>query len=99
MPEDIALYRVFIATPGGLETERRVFARTLDRYNIAEAIHRQAMFFPVGWEDTLAGVGRPQSLINRDLDKCDYFVLVLWVTSASWAASIASSKLTRPASF
>jgi|SRR6267154_305625 len=78
MPEDVALYRVFIATPGGLEPERREFAHTLERYNIAEAIPRQAMFFPVGWEDTLAGVGRPQSLINRDLDKCDYFVLLLW---------------------
>lgn len=78
MPEDIALYRVFIATPGGLDPERRAFVQTLDRYNVAEAMHRQAMFFPVGWEDTLAGVGRPQSLINRDLDKCDYFLLVLW---------------------
>jgi hypothetical protein len=78
MAEDIALYRVFIATPGGLELERRQFAQTLDQYNVAEAVHRQAMFFPVGWEDTLAGVGRPQSLINQDLSKCDYFVLVLW---------------------
>jgi hypothetical protein len=78
MPEDIALYRIFIATPGGLDQERRAFVQTLDRYNVAEAMHRQAMFFPVGWEDTLAGAGRPQSLIDRDLDKCDYFVMVLW---------------------
>ncbi len=77
MPDDILLYRVFIATPRGLEAERRLFVRTLDAYNIAEAIPRQAMFFPVGWEDTLAGLGRPQELINHDLDKCDFFVLVL----------------------
>ena len=78
MPEDIVLYRVFIATPGGLEQERRAFAQTLERYNVAEAIPRQASFLPVGWEDTLAGVGRPQTLINEDLNRCDYFVMVLW---------------------
>jgi len=78
MPEEIALYRVFIATPGGLEAERRVFTRVLNNYSTAEAIPRQALFFPVGWEDTLAGVGRPQELINQDLDRCDCFVLILW---------------------
>jgi hypothetical protein len=78
MPEEIALYRVFIATPGGLEGERRVFDRVLNNYSTAEAVHRQALFFPVGWEDTLAGVGRPQELINQDLDRCDFFVLILW---------------------
>jgi len=77
MPEQVALYKVFIATPGGLEEERRAFAKTLEMYNLAEAMHRQAMFLPVGWEDTLGGVGRPQSLINQDLDRCDYFVMVL----------------------
>ena len=52
--------------------------QTLNAYNVAEAIPRQAMFFDVRWEDTFAGVGRPQELINRHLEKCDYFVLVLW---------------------
>jgi len=35
------------------------------------------MFHPVGWEDTLGGVGRPQALINDDLKQCDYAVFVL----------------------
>lgn len=78
MPDKVVLYRVFIASPGGLEQERRAFAKTLEAYNLAEAIPRQAMFLPVGWEDTLGGVGRPQSLINQDLDQCDYFVMALW---------------------
>jgi hypothetical protein len=78
MPEEVTLYRVFIATPGGLEQERRSFADTLQLYNLEEAIPRQASFLPVGWEDTLAGVGRPQTLINGDLNRCDYFVMVLW---------------------
>jgi hypothetical protein len=78
MPEEITLYRVFIATPGGLEHERCSFNKTLRQYSLVQAIPRQAEFLPVGWEDTLAGVGRPQTLINRDLDRCDYFVMVLW---------------------
>jgi hypothetical protein len=78
MAEDIVLYRVFIASPRGLATERRAFFETLNEYNVAEAMHEQAMFFPVGWEDTLGGAGRPQELIDHDLERCDYFVLVLW---------------------
>ena len=36
------------------------------------------MFQPVGWEDTLGGVGRPQEIINEDLRTCDYFLMMLW---------------------
>jgi len=35
------------------------------------------LFHPVGWEDTVGGVGRPQELINEDLKQCDYAVFVL----------------------
>ncbi len=41
------------------------------------AEHRGAVFRPVGWEDTIGGVGRPQALINEDLKQCDYAVFVL----------------------
>src|SRR5712692_412539 len=78
MSDTITLYRVFIATQGGLEQERRAFVKTLEKYKSAEAIPRQATFLPVVWEDTLGGVGRPQSLINQDLNRSDYFVMVLW---------------------
>ena len=36
------------------------------------------MFEPVGWEDTLGGIGRPQEIINEDLRSCDYFLMLLW---------------------
>jgi tetratricopeptide (TPR) repeat protein len=78
MPLEIKGYRVFIASPGGLEEERRAFRDTLAEYNAAEAIHDNVQFYPVGWEDTLAGIGRPQALINEDVRKCDFFVLLLW---------------------
>lgn len=77
MPRSITQYRVFIGSPGGLEEERRSFKQLLDRYSIVHAGPHDVMFHPVGWEDTTAGVGRPQELINEDLKQCDYAVFVL----------------------
>src|SRR5712692_3330443 len=77
MPTTVTSYRVFIASPSGLDDERRCFRDTLDAYN-EELEGRGVSFAPVGWELTLGGVGRPQQLINAELIQCDYFVLVLW---------------------
>ncbi len=71
-------YKVFIASPSGLADERRAFRDTLSDYNECDAVDRSAVFLPVGWELTLPGVGRPQGLINEDIETCDYFVLILW---------------------
>lgn len=78
MANTLTAFRVFIASPSGLERERRAFRATLREYNEAEAIPRGFIFLPVGWEDTLGGVGRPQSLINEEVRACDFFVQVLW---------------------
>jgi tetratricopeptide (TPR) repeat protein len=76
---DIKGYRIFIATPGGLQSERQAFRRAVEEYNTAEAIPRGVLFIPVGWEDVLGGVGRPQSIINTEqVAVCDYFLLMLW---------------------
>jgi hypothetical protein len=32
----------------------------------------------LGWEDTLPGYGRPQALINRDVERCELFIGLLW---------------------
>lgn len=78
MPSQLTNYRVFIASPGGLEPERRIFKDILVAHNDADAIARNCQFQAVGWEITLGGVGRPQGKINEDLRQCDFFVLVLW---------------------
>ena len=78
MPSIITAYRIFIATPGGLRNEREAFRETVYEYNETDAIQRGVLFIPTGWEDTLAGAGRPQGIINQDLKHCDYFVLVVW---------------------
>jgi len=70
-------FRVFIASPGGLEEERSAFKESIDEYNLSEAKHRGVQFTAVAWELTIGGAGRPQSLINKDLVECDYFILIL----------------------
>jgi tetratricopeptide (TPR) repeat protein len=78
MVVDLKGYRIFIATPGGLDEERKAFRKVTEEYNDSDATRRGVMFLPVGWEVTLGGIGRPQGLINKDLRECDYLVLVLW---------------------
>ena len=78
MPELLTQYRVFIASPGGLEDERKAFRNAIREYNEMDAERRGVSFKPMGWEATLGRMARPQSLINDDIVVCDYFVLLLW---------------------
>jgi tetratricopeptide (TPR) repeat protein len=75
---DLKGYRIFIATPAGLDEARKAFRRVTEEYNESDAMRRGVMFLPIGWEVTLGGVGRPQALINKDLKECDFLILVLW---------------------
>ena len=77
MPKPLTQYRVFIGSPSGLEKERKLFSKTLEKYTRRDAEPRGVTFHPVAWEDTIAGRGRPQELINQDLKDCDYAVFVL----------------------
>ena len=64
MGSQLTNYRVFIATPTGLETERRLFKDILTSHNDADAIARHCRFEAIGWELTLGGIGRPQEKIK-----------------------------------
>lgn len=69
---------VFLASPGDLADERRVVREVVDKIN---RIVSQPLGWQIelrGWEDTLPGSGRPQELINKDVDSCDLFLGILW---------------------
>jgi hypothetical protein len=76
MSTNVVKYRIFIASPGGLDDIRHGFRATLDDYNRFESVPRGVLFEPVGWEATLPGTGRPQALINDDIRTCDRAVFV-----------------------
>ena len=71
MSKDVEQYRVFIASPGGLDKEREGFRDTLREYNEMDAVQRGVLFSPVGWEETLGGFGRAQSIIDDEVRSCD----------------------------
>lgn len=78
MPEIRKIIKVFLASPGDLGEERSAAKAVIDDINddLSDALGYQTEL--VGWEDTLPGPGRPQEVINRDLDGCDLFVGMLW---------------------
>jgi tetratricopeptide (TPR) repeat protein len=78
MSRSLKEYRVFCASPGGLQRERKAFKEIIEIYNKQDAGHRGVHFVPVGWEDTLPGGGRPQAQINEEIRTCDYFLLMFW---------------------
>lgn len=74
----ITEYKVFIASPRGLEEERTAFYDEVTDYDAIEARRLGVGFKGVGSETTMPGCGRPQSLINKELYGCDYYILALW---------------------
>jgi Domain of unknown function (DUF4062) len=93
MPWQVTAYRIFVASPGGLDNERQAFRRVINDYNESDALDDGALFVPVGWELARAGMGRPQELINRTVRLCDYFVLLLhdrWGTAPAAGGAYSS---------
>jgi hypothetical protein len=74
----LSIVRAFIASPGDLNPERNRFREIIEGVNRIKAEPLGVHLIPVGWEDTLPGKGRPQQLINSDIESCDLFVLLLW---------------------
>jgi hypothetical protein len=69
---------VFIASPGDLAPERAVFKETIDELNAGFADGAGVEFVPLAWEHVLATTGRRvQSVINREIERADVFVLTL----------------------
>ena len=70
--------KVFLASPGGLQEEREAANDIVNEENRNHAYRNDFQIELVGWEDTIAQQGRPQEVINRDLDQCEYFVGLMW---------------------
>lgn len=71
-------FKVFLCSPGGLESERELFYRTAFEVNEIEAEACRRTLIPVGWERGTKGWGRPQTRLNAQLESCDFTVLMLY---------------------
>ena len=72
------IIKVFIASPGDLKEERQAAKHVVDQFNKQWADYFSTHVELVGWEDTVSRFGRPQDLINQDLDQCEVFIGVMW---------------------
>ena len=71
--------RVFIASPGDLVEERKIFRKAINQLNAGFGDGLNVEYVPLGWEDTLASTGRRnQSVINEKIDSCDVFILAMY---------------------
>ena len=78
MPETRDFIRVFLASPGDLTEERQAAKQVIDEVNEEWGEYLGSHVELVGWEDTVARFGRPQAIINGDLERCEVFVGMLW---------------------
>jgi hypothetical protein len=70
--------RIFLACPGDLTAERSRFPRLLETVNNLRAHSLGFHLEPVGWERVVPSMGRPQDLINDELDSADLVVVMFW---------------------
>ncbi|NMC75995.1 MAG: TIR domain-containing protein, partial [Candidatus Methanofastidiosa archaeon] len=70
--------KIFIGSPGDLNEERTLFRRIVNEVNRIKSNSMGIQLEPVSWEDTLPGKGRPQELINKDIEQSDLVVMLLW---------------------
>jgi len=68
--------RVFVASPGGVDAERRAAKAMAEELN-GQLRSRQWQLDVFGWEERGPAAGRAQDDINPALDACDIFVGIL----------------------
>lgn len=69
--------KLFLASPGGVETERKAVRRLVEELNVPFRRHGWQIEV-LGWEDRGPASGRAQAQINPDVDRCDIFLAIIW---------------------
>lgn len=78
MPSTRKVLRAFLASPGDLQDERQAIRDVVVEFNESWADELGYQVELLGWEETVAGYGRPQHLINQEVDRCDLFIGMIW---------------------
>jgi hypothetical protein len=87
------VYKVMIATPGDVATERQVVREAVHHWNDILADDRKLVLLPVGWDTHAHPMmgDRPQAVINKQvLRDCDLLVAVFWTRLGSPTGEAAS---------
>lgn len=82
--------RVFLGCPGDLMAERSRFPRLLEAVNNLRAHSLGFHLEPIGWERVIPSFGRPQQLINEELEVADLAIIMFWNRVGSPSSSTSS---------
>jgi Domain of unknown function (DUF4062) len=78
MADTRRVIRVFLASPGDLHDERRAVRDVATEINESLANPLGYHVDLMGWEETIAGYGRSQQLINQEVGRCDLLIGMMW---------------------
>ncbi len=71
-------YKVFIASPGDIETEREIVRKVCGELSKNPLYKKKLgiVLDAVGWEEVFPQAGRSQKIINRLVKDCDLFICI-----------------------
>ena len=83
MPTEAKKIRIFVASPGDVQSERLQLSKVVDELNTtisAIAPEKQIFLELIKWETHVhPGLGRdPQEVVNQQIGKYDIFVGIIW---------------------
>ena len=78
MSDTRKILRAFLASPSDLPEERKAVRSAIDEINETLADEFGYQIELIGWEEIGPGFGRPQQLINPELNKCALFIGMIW---------------------
>jgi len=78
MAESFLGIKVFLASPSGLEDERKHFREIIWKFNEKVVLKTKFFFIPVMVEQMTGGDGQAQGRINKTIDGCDYCITMFW---------------------
>jgi hypothetical protein len=77
LPDSVQPIRVFLASPGGVESERRATREAAEELN--KSLRRHGWQIEIdGWEERGPAGGRAQADINKDVERCDVLLALVW---------------------
>lgn len=87
------VFKVMIASPGDVPSERAIVRELLSEWNTVHSDRAKAVLLPIGWEThSVPAMGdRPQAIINKQiLSDCDLLVGVFWTRIGTATGQFAS---------
>lgn len=91
-----SVYKVMIASPSDVISERNIVREVLYEWNVINSDKNKMVLLPIGWEthSTPAMGDKPQAIINKQILKdCDLLVGVFWTRVGTATDSYASGTI------